>query len=119
MLSAGSKVRVHVDGFSRRAMVSYIDDTDGTADVLLNGGDEEATVPILSCQPLEPFETSDNAAAADGYSTPPEEPEGIEAAGNRFKTQGTTLFKLKDYEAALEHYRYMPRLPPCPLPPAP
>ena len=104
MLSAGSKVRVHLDGFARRAMVSYIDEIDGTADILLNGCDEEATVPIPSCHPLEPFETSDNAAAADGYSTPPEEPEGTEAAGNRFKTQGTTLFKLKDYEAAAEEY---------------
>jgi len=107
LLSVGNTVRVLKQDIARRAMISFIDEDDGTADVIYQSaaGDEggtapageeedEETVKLQQIRALEEFESK------TGLQKTMDENSDFFACCSVLKEQGNTLFKLKDYETA-------------------
>jgi len=106
LLSVGNTVRVLKQDIARRAMISFIDEDDGTADVIFQsagpdeGGtapadeEDEETVKLQQIKALEDFESK------AGLQKTMDENKDFFACCTVLKEQGNTLFKLKDYEAA-------------------
>lgn len=83
-IAIGAEVRVRVGGSARRAIVATIDGD--TVDVIFRDS-AEARAAVGDLSPLEPFERSPPLTDADAL-----------------KSQGNTLYGLKDFEAAAERY---------------
>mmetsp|Transcript_88046 Transcript_88046/g.282571 ORF Transcript_88046/g.282571 Transcript_88046/m.282571 type:complete len:381 (-) Transcript_88046:210-1352(-) len=114
LLSIGKLVRVQVAaGRWRRATIECHDEGDGTVDVLfMNTGtagpgqladteiaaEEEATLPVSAVRPLEEFEVQTEPELRLAFA------EDLFATAARVKDEANCLFKLPDYEAAVEHY---------------
>lgn len=113
LLSVGKLVRVQVAaGRWRRATIECHDEGDGTVDVLfMNTGtaglgqredaqaaEEEATLPVSAVRPLEDFEVQPEQELRGAFA------EDLFATAARVKDEANCLFKLPDYEAAVERY---------------
>jgi hypothetical protein len=91
----GSIVRVFRDTVVEKATVSCINASDGTIDVILSSSQKEIDgLAMESVKPLEAFEDKDPGGDEDLLSK-------LE----RKKCEGNALFKLRDFESALVHYR--------------
>lgn len=92
-LEVGAQVRVRTATGCRRAVVSYLNPEDGTVDVLFQASEEEGTFPYSCLLALEKFETEPQPAH-----------ESTVSLADWLKSNGTVLFKLKDYQAAADYY---------------
>jgi hypothetical protein len=99
LISVGSLVRVVKQERSRRATISFIDEDEGTVDVMYSasasGPEDEDGVPVKSIQALLPFELAPNS---DRFQ------ESLFKGASALKEEGNQLFKLKDFDAASERY---------------
>jgi tetratricopeptide (TPR) repeat protein len=92
--SVGSVVRVFGESVTK-ATVSCINVEDGTVDIILFATQEEIDgLALESVKPLEQFELQDPGGDEDLLSKL-----------DRKKGEGNLLFKLKDFAAALAHYK--------------
>jgi len=98
-------VRIAQKESSRRAFISFVDDSANTVDVMYpswssSKEQEEEGVPAKKVQKLLPFETDAAARASESDRLR----DTFYPAANALKEEGNQLFKLKDYEAAHERY---------------
>eukprot|EP00746_Dinoflagellata_sp_MGD_P015610 gnl/MRDRNA2_/MRDRNA2_134759_c0_seq1.p1 gnl/MRDRNA2_/MRDRNA2_134759_c0~~gnl/MRDRNA2_/MRDRNA2_134759_c0_seq1.p1 ORF type:complete len:449 (-),score=97.85 gnl/MRDRNA2_/MRDRNA2_134759_c0_seq1:46-1392(-) len=111
LLSIGKVVRVFSGGKCRKATIECVDDDDRTADVvyscLQNGEDgeangksidEEETVPFSCIKPLENFEVCPASIWQNDFA------ENLYSTATKGKEGGNELFKMKDYQSAIEQY---------------
>lgn len=110
LLSVGKRVRVRrpadVDGRAHRADIDYVDEAAGTVDVVYlekgvgatTGGEAEETVPASAISALESVEVEAAEERQRAFD------DNLYAAAAAMKEGANTLFKMKDYEAAIEHY---------------
>jgi len=120
LLSIGKQVRVlrTTPERAQRAMIECVDGEGGSADVVFcrpGGGlgeaaavrdgeedegdqEEEATVPAASIRALEEFELRSESSLREMFAT------DLHGTAAQVKTEANALFKLKDYDAAAEHY---------------
>lgn len=116
LASIGKEVRVRIaegadGGRCRRAVIEYVDEGDATADVVFiktrgaeaaeaaaGGQVDEATVRIDALQPLEASELSTEASWRQHFE------EDLYRAAAATKDAANALFKLRDFEAAIDMY---------------
>jgi len=107
LISCGSLVRIVKADVARRALISFVDEDAGTVDVMYSMADgteqDEEGVPIKAVHALLPFETDEAAKACERSRFK----ESFFKAASAAKEEGNQLFKLKDYEAAIERYTMM------------
>merc|ERR1712136_400867 len=103
LLSCGNVVRVVRPDLARRATLSFVEDGAATVEVmyLKRGGieDEEDSVPAKAVRKLLDFE--EVSTSADEFAA---FRENLFKAASAAKEEGNQLFKLKDYDAAIERY---------------
>merc|ERR1719502_2083134 len=104
LISCGSRVRVVKSDRARRAEISYVDEDANTVDVMYfasaSGPEEEEGLPVKSVQALLPFELEarpDEAANLASMQT-------FYKTASAIKDEGNQLYKIKDYDAAIERY---------------
>lgn len=118
LLSIGKEVRVTTKQGCRCGTISYVDDDDGTVDVIYGGQDsrqdgnddacqaegeeagepQEETVPVADVSALRPFELKHEKVWSAEFAADPANTNAL------VKDQGNELFKLKDFAAAVKHY---------------
>jgi len=104
-LSCGSVVRIIKDSRARRAIISFVDEDEGTVDVMyprLGGGEEEEEgLKNKLVHKLLDFELHGGAAST---SNAPAFKDNFYQTALAVKAEGNQLFKLKDFEAAHDRY---------------
>jgi molecular chaperone HtpG len=102
LISCGSSVRVVKQDRSRRATISFVEEDDGTVDVMYSaspsGPEEEEGVPTKAVQALLDFELDSKADEQARFK------ESLFKAASAAKEQGNALYKLMDFDAASERY---------------
>jgi tetratricopeptide (TPR) repeat protein len=103
-ISCGSCVRVVKPERSRQATISYVDEDEGTVDVMYSaspsGPEEEEGLKLKSIQALLPFEMVSRADEAANLSSS----QTFYKTASAIKDEGNQLYKLKDFDAAIERY---------------
>jgi tetratricopeptide (TPR) repeat protein len=103
LLSCGNVVRVVRPDLARRATLSFVEDGAGTVEVMYlkreGGEEEEDSVPAKTLRKLLDFE--EVSTSADEFAA---FRENLFKAASAAKEEGNQLFKLKDYDAAIERY---------------
>lgn len=105
LLSCGRAVRIAKPNRARRAIISFVDEDEGTVDVMYprwgGGEEEEEGLKTKFVQKLLDFELAGGAAkGADDQAFK----DNFYKAALATKEEGNQLFKLKDFEAAHERY---------------
>lgn len=106
LLSCGGTVRVIRGDRARRATIAYADDD--AADVMYlqhknNGGsgeEEDEGVPAKHLHALLDFEATPPQVTDELFSTPG----ALYKTATKWKEEGNSLYKLKDFDAAIEWY---------------
>mmetsp|Transcript_126198 Transcript_126198/g.403895 ORF Transcript_126198/g.403895 Transcript_126198/m.403895 type:complete len:958 (+) Transcript_126198:65-2938(+) len=105
LLSCGRVVRIVKPDRSRRAMISFVDEDEGTIDVMYprwgGGEEEEEGIKKKLVQKLLDFELAGGAARDSGAQA---FKDNFYKTASAVKEEGNSLFKLKDFEAAHERY---------------
>lgn len=105
----GSLVRVVTGERSRRGIVAFMEESDGKADVLCSASygpasteEEHEGLLLTQLRPLLHFENPQSASPESVRSRVSSR--GLSSVLSELKEQGNELFKLMDYDAALEVY---------------